>query len=77
MQQARPLSESQENCLQTACMTSGKSLEELKHAPLIHKMKLILIPSWSAAQLNPLLVFRCSCSSAMTLVCEVPREQDT
>lgn len=37
MQQARPLSESQETCPQTACMTSGKSLEELKHALLIHK----------------------------------------
>lgn len=74
MQQARPLSESQETCPQTACMTSGKSLEELKHALLIHKMELILIPSRSTAQLNPVLVFRCSWSSAMTLVCEVPRE---
>lgn len=77
MQQARPLSENQETCLQTACMTPSKSLEELKHAPLIHKTELILIPSWSTPQLYLLLVFRCSCSSATTMVWEEPGDQDS
>lgn len=45
MQQARPLSENQETCPQTACMIPGESPEELKHEPLIHKMELILISS--------------------------------
>lgn len=77
MQQARPLSENQETCPKAVCMTPGKSLQELKHAPPIHKMELILIPSWSTAQLYLLLVSRHSCSLAMTKVWEEPGDQDS